>query len=59
MLFRSHRLSTIRNADIILVVHDGKIIERGTHDELIKQRGTYFDLYLKQFREENVRQSVS
>ena len=55
----AHRLSTIRNADIILVVHDGKIIERGTHDELIKQRGTYFDLYLKQFREENVRQSVS
>ncbi len=55
----AHRLSTIRNADIILIVHDGKIIERGTHDELIKQRGTYFDLYLKQFREENVRQSVS
>lgn len=55
----AHRLSTIRNADIILVVHDGKIIERGTHDELIKHRGTYFDLYLKQFREENVRQSVS
>ena len=55
----AHRLSPIRNADIILVVHDGKIIERGTHDELIKQRGTYFDLYLKQFREENVRQSVS
>lgn len=55
----AHRLSTIRNADIILVVHDGKVIERGTHDELIKQRGTYFDLYLKQFREENVRQSVS
>lgn len=55
----AHRLSTIRNADIILVVHDGKIIERGTHDELIKQCGTYFDLYLKQFREENVRQSVS
>ena len=55
----AHWLSTIRHADIILVVHDGKIIERGTHDELIKQRGTYFDLYLKQFREENVRQSVS
>ncbi len=55
----AHRLSTIRNADIILVVHDGKIIERGTHDELIKQRGTYLDLYLKQFREENPRQSVS
>lgn len=54
----AHRLSTIRNADIILVVNDGKIIERGSHDELIKKRGTYFDLYLKQFREENARQSI-
>ena len=55
----AHRLSTIRNADIILVVNDGKIIERGSHEELIKKRGTYFDLYLKQFREENVKQSVN
>lgn len=55
----AHRLSTIRNADIILVVNDGKIIERGSHEELIKQRGAYFDLYLKQFREENIKQSVN
>ena len=55
----AHRLSTIRNADIILVVNDGKIIERGTHDELIKKKGVYFELYAKQFREENVRQSVN
>ena len=55
----AHRLSTIRNADIILVVNDGKIIERGSHDELIKKRGVYFDLYLKQFREESVKQSIN
>ena len=55
----AHRLSTIRNADTILVVNDGKIIERGSHDELMKKKGAYFDLYLKQFREENVKQSVN
>lgn len=55
----AHRLSTIRNADIILVVNDGKIIERGTHNELIKKRGVYFELYSKQFREENIKQSVN
>lgn len=55
----AHRLSTIRNADIILVVDDGKIIERGSHEELIKKRGTYFDLYLKQFREENLKQAIN
>lgn len=54
----AHRLSTIRNADIILVVNDGKIIERGSHEQLIKQRGVYFDLYLKQFREESAKQTV-
>lgn len=54
----AHRLSTIRNADTILLVNDGKIIERGTHEELIKKRGAYFDLYLKQFREENVKKST-
>lgn len=55
----AHRLSTIRNADIILVVSDGKIVERGSHEELIKQRGEYYDLYLKQFREENVNKSAN
>ena len=54
----AHRLSTIRNADTILVVNDGKIIERGTHDELIKSKGAYYDLYLKQFREENIKKST-
>ena len=48
----AHRLSTIRNADIILVVQDGKIIERGTHAELMKSRGHYHELYIRQFEEE-------
>lgn len=51
----AHRLSTIRSADVILVVKDGKIIERGRHEELLKKRGYYFDLYLKQFREEQIK----
>jgi ATP-binding cassette subfamily B protein len=48
----AHRLSTIRSADVILVVNNGKIIERGSHEELLKKRGYYFDLYMKQFKEE-------
>ncbi|MBN1565299.1 MAG: ABC transporter ATP-binding protein, partial [Anaerolineae bacterium] len=42
----AHRLSTIRKADQVLVVNDHRIIERGTHDELIAQRGFYYDLYM-------------
>ena len=41
----AHRLSTIRNTDIILVMKDGNIIEHGSHNELIKQHGFYYDLY--------------
>jgi ATP-binding cassette subfamily B protein len=41
----AHRLSTIRNADAIMVLEDGEIIERGTHDELLKLKGRYFELY--------------
>lgn len=50
----AHRLSTIRNADIILVVNNGKITESGTHDELLKKHGEYYNLYVRQFREEQV-----
>jgi ATP-binding cassette subfamily B multidrug efflux pump len=46
----AHRLSTVRNADKILVVNDGEIIERGTHEELLAQRGFYHNLYMSQFK---------
>ncbi len=45
----AHRLSTIRDADIIFVMNEGKIIEIGTHKELLEKRGFYFDLYRSQF----------
>ncbi len=48
----AHRLSTVRNADIILVVKDGVIIEKGTHRELINKRGYYFELYTRQYEDE-------
>ncbi len=46
----AHRLSTIRKADQILVIEDGEIVERGTHDELIKTEGRYYQLYTYQAR---------
>ncbi len=45
----AHRLSTIKNADLILVMKDGNIIETGNHDELMKKKGFYADLYNSQF----------
>lgn len=47
----AHRLSTITSADLIVVVEDGKIIEQGTHVELLEKRGKYFDLYQTGFAE--------
>ena len=49
----AHRLSTIRKADLILVVRDGKIVEQGKHEELLRKKGYYHDLYSKQFAEES------
>lgn len=49
----AHRLSTIRQSDLILVVRDGRIIERGSHDELLAQGGYYQELYSRQFEEES------
>ena len=46
----AHRLGTIRKADQILVINHGEIIERGTHEELLHQRGFYYDLYTSQFK---------
>lgn len=54
----AHRLSTIRSADVILVVADGKIVERGTHEELLKARGVYYELYMKQFKEDRVSETM-
>ncbi len=48
----AHRLSTIRNADIILVMKDGDIIEQGNHEELLKKKGFYYNLYNSQFEKE-------
>ena len=48
----AHRLSTVRNADLILVVRDGKIVEQGTHAELLKKKGHYFRLYTRQYEDE-------
>ena len=51
-LMIAHRLSTVRDADLILVVRDGKIIEQGTHSELLAKRGYYRELYTRQYEEE-------
>ena len=54
----AHRLSTIRRSDLILVVHGGKIVERGTHRELMAQKGVYYGLYTRQYREEQLRAAL-
>ncbi len=53
-IFISHRVSTVRNADRIAVLHQGRIVELGTHDELIALNGYYTDLYNKQLLEEEL-----
>ncbi len=53
-IFISHRVSTVRNADRIAVLHGGRIVELGTHDELLAQNGYYTDLYNKQLLEEEL-----
>ena len=55
-IFISHRVSTIRNADRIAVLHEGRIVEIGTHDQLLARDGYYTDLYNKQLLEEELEQ---
>lgn len=47
----AHRISSVRNADEIIFLEDGKIIERGTHDELIAKKGEYYKIYKEQYKE--------
>ena len=53
-IFISHRVSTVRNADLIAVLHTGRVVELGTHAELIERNGYYTDLYNKQLLEEEL-----
>ena len=48
----AHRLSTVREADQLLVIDDGRVVERGTHASLLAQRGLYADLYHTQFADQ-------
>jgi ATP-binding cassette subfamily B protein len=57
-LLISHRVSTIRNADEIVVLHDGEIVERGRHEELLPLNGHYTELYTKQLIEEELEREV-
>lgn len=45
----AHRLSTIRDADMIVVMDKGRMVESGTHEELLAQRGKYYELYMTQY----------
>lgn len=55
----AHRLSTVRNADMILVVSDGKIVEQGNHASLMKQKGHYYNLYTRQYEEDATKNILS
>ena len=57
MLIVAHRLSTIRNADNILVLSKGEIVEQGSHRELLEKRGKYYQLYTLQFEKERLQQA--
>jgi ATP-binding cassette subfamily B protein len=50
----AHRLSTVQNVDLILVLHKGRIRERGTHQELLARRGMYWKLYELQYKDQEL-----
>ena len=58
-LMIAHRLSTVRTADMILVVRDGKIVEQGTHEALLAQKGYYHSLYTRQYEDETTARLLS
>ena len=47
----AHRISSVKNADLILVLKDGRIVERGTHKELLAQEGEYFNMVQDQYKD--------
>lgn len=55
MLIVAHRLSTIQHADNIVVLSHGRIIEQGTHQELLEKRGRYYQLYTLQYHREQLK----
>lgn len=55
----AHRLSTVRSADRILVIEDGKIKEQGTHQQLLRLKGSYYKLYMSQFEEERAQEILA
>jgi ATP-binding cassette subfamily B protein len=55
----AHRLSTVRNADRILVIDDGEIVEQGSHKQLMQRRGRYYELYMNQFKSEQYAKSLA
>ena len=57
--FEVTHISLAKKADVILVVSDGKIVEQGSHEELIAQKGHYYHLYTRQFMEEAMNNSMS
>ncbi|MBM3287246.1 MAG: ABC transporter ATP-binding protein, partial [Candidatus Eisenbacteria bacterium] len=54
----AHRLSTVRSASRILVIEQGRVVEEGTHEELLRRRGSYFRLYRNQFARETQEQAL-
>ncbi len=58
MLMVAHRLSTIQHADNIIVLSDGKIIEQGNHFELLEKRGRYYELYMLQYRKDELKKQL-